>query len=142
MEDQFQSWMPYLFSALIACLGAIGTAAGFLSRKVWVGVAYYADKVWKLTERAAGKHFEFMDEMSSNMQAQTSLLDEIRVDTKRATEVIDALGSDPTKSGEIKMLVAQLKDSPRLCNYSKEELEKCLKLILKHRSKQVEAEKS
>lgn len=133
--------MAILVPALVAFLGAVGTAAGFLARKVWTGSTYYADKLWNLLERGAHKHFEFMDDLSSSLNAQTELLQEIKQGTDKTAKVLDAMGSDPTGSGEIKTLVERLKDSPILCKYSKDEIEKYLKVILKHKQKQ-QVEKS
>lgn len=116
MSDQL---IAYVIPAVVATLTAIGAAAGFLARKLWVGTSYYADKCWVLLEVAATKHFAFMDNLASSMTEQTALL----------TDIKDTLGSDPTGAGRLKEAVEQLKNNPGLCKYSQEELERYLNII-------------
>ena len=140
-------WLTYLVPVILTVLSALGGMLAVIGRKLWVGGAHYAEKGWLLAEKAVNKHLEFTDKLAAStdklaesMDAQTELLAEIKVDTTKASNIIDQLGSDPTKSGEIKLLVESLRNSPSLCKYSKEELEKYLKVILKHRHKQPSTE--
>lgn len=129
-------WMAYLIPAFLTIAGAIAAGIGVLVRKLWTGVSYYAEKLWTLADKAVNKHLEFTDSIATSMNVQTGLLTEIKTETSRAIEVIDQLGSDPTGAIKIKSLVDQLKDSPTLCKYSKEEIEKYLKVIIDHKRQQ------
>lgn len=130
------AWLAYLIPAVVACLGAIGAAVGFLARKLWIGASYYADKVWQLAERSANKHFEFVDGISSSMMEQNELLSEIKVETSRAANVIDTLGSDPTGVIKIQELIDLIKaQAPFACKYSDEELRRQVSTILSLKAK-------
>lgn len=129
-------WMPYLLSAGLAFIGAASGTLGVLIRKLWAGGSYYMEKAWALADKAVNKHLEFTDSLSASLNAQTELLAEIKAETTKAAKVIDQLGSDPTGSGEIKTLVTILKDKPQFCKYEREEIERYLKVILKHKQQQ------
>lgn len=123
-------WLAYIIPAVLTFLGALITTMSVLGRKIWVGIAHYAEKGWNLIDRIAHKHMEFIDNLSAQLGRQTQLLEEIKQGTDDTVTRLDNLGSDPTGAVRIQALIDELKKQPDFCRYSHEELEKRLQHII------------
>lgn len=125
------AWAYVVYPSIVAVAGSIVAAVGYLTKRLCKGATYYAGKMWDLLERAANRHFEFIERLSEEQTKQTTSLQKIEASTEATKNVLSKMGSDPTKflvalkDEMVDSIVEQLHERGVKC--SNEEIESMLR---------------
>lgn len=140
ISSHFGAWGYLLVPSVLAVATTLCGAIGWISKSLVRGGTYYAGKVWELLEKAADKHFSFVENTASeqsrqtkNLEEQTKILSRIEGYTAKTSDAMGKFGSDPSKvfaamkEDMIQELLKAVHSSGRDCKYDE------AKKVVEHR---------